>query len=743
MSSLTPPLLSLSLPLSSLSLSSSSHQSQAYQLTFHRNEHLLHPTITTTSAPTSSSSSETSNFPNPISESLSPASWIEELRSQTRASLYHEAISTYIRMTMAGIPPDQFAFPALLKAVVGVSDLNCGKQIHGSIVKLGYCSSSVTVANSLLNVYGKCGDIRDVFKVFDRIPERDQVSWNSLIAALCRLEEWEIAIEASRVMLTENVEPSSFTLVSITLACSNLRSKYDGLRLGKEVHGYSLRNCDTKTFTNNSLMAMYAKLGKVNDSKKLFQLFGERDLVSWNTMISSFSQNDQFSEALAFFHLMLQEGVKPDGVSISSLLPACSHLEKLLIGKEIHAYALRNDDLITNTFVGSALVDMYCNCKKVESGRQVFDGIPERRTGLWNAMLAGYAQNGFDEEALMLFFEMEADARLFPNTTTFASVLPACVRCELFLDKEGIHGNIVKRGFERDRYVQNALMDMYSRMGKVEKSKLIFDGMEDRDIVSWNTMINGFVISGYCNDALILLNRMQKVGSCNQSISDHDIENRVPCKPNSITLMSILPGCASLLGACCIHHNVELGEIAAKNLLLLEPNVASHYVLLSNIYSSAGLWDKAREVRKSMKKFGVKKEPGCSWIEFQDNVHKFLAGDESHPQSEQLQNLLETLSERMRKEGYVPDTSCVLHNVNEEEKEFLLCGHSEKLAIAFGILNTPSGTTIRVTKNLRVCNDCHLATKYISKIVGREIIVRDVRRFHHFKDGKCSCGDYW
>ncbi|MBA0688208.1 hypothetical protein Goari_006011 [Gossypium aridum] len=200
---------------------------------------------------------------------------------------------------------------------------------------------------------------------------------------------------------------------------------------------------------------------------------------------------------------------------------------------------------------------------------------------------------------------------------------------------------------------------------------------------------------------------------------------------------------SSLLGSCRIHQKVEIGEIAARNLFHLEPDVASHYVLLSNIYSSAQLWDKATDIRKRMKEMGVKKEPGCSWIEFDDEVHKFIAGDASHPQSGQLYGFLEILSEKMRKEGYVPDTSCVLHNVDEEEKETLLCGHSEKLAIVFGILNSPPGTTIRVAKNLRVCNDCHEATKYISRITDREIILRDVRRFHQFRDGRCSCGDYW
>ncbi|KAF2309013.1 hypothetical protein GH714_000089 [Hevea brasiliensis] len=749
----------------------------------------------------------------------------------------------YIEMILSGVSPDYSAFPIVLKAVTGLQDLNLGKQIHAHVIKYGYGSSSVTIANTLVNFY-----------------------------------EWECALEVFRFMLAENLEPSSFTLVSLALACSKLH-KREGLRLGKQVHGYSFRKGHWRTFTNNSLMRMYANLGRLDDAKSLFDLFEGRDLVSWNTIISSFSQNDRFMEALVFLRLMVLEGIKPDGFTLASVLPACSYLEMLVSGKEIHAYALRNGNLIENSFVGSALVDMYCNCGEVESGRQVFDGILEKKIGIWNAMIAGYAQNEHDEKAVMLFLEMEAVAGLCPNATTMASVVPACVRCEAFSKKEGIHGLVIKRGLERDRYVQNALMDMYSRMGNMEISKTIFKSMEFRDIVSWNTMITGYVSSGCYDDALLLLREMQQADEGNNI---HDDKKQVHFKPNSITLMTVLPGCASLsaLGkgkeihayairnslasevtvgsalvdmyakcgclnlsrrvfdqmpvrnvitwnviimaygmhgngkealelfkdmvaegnssgevkptdvtfiaifAACSHsrmvdeglhlfhrmkndHGIDPGpdhyacvvdllgragqveqayeliNIMPSGFDKLQPNVASHYVLLSNMYSSVRLWDKAMDVRRKMSEMGVKKEPGYSWIEYGDEIHKFLAGDLSHPQSERLHDFLETLSERMKKEGYVPDTSCVLHNVDEEEKETLLCGHSEKLAIAFGILNTPPGTTIRVAKNLRVCNDCHAATKFISKLVDREIVLRDVRRFHHFKNDAKTSEEAW
>ncbi|CAI0393693.1 unnamed protein product [Linum tenue] len=626
----------------------------------------------------------------------------------------------------------------------------------------------------------------------------------------------------------------------------------------------------------------------------MFDGITERDSVSWNSMISALCRNERFMEALVFLQLMVREGIKPDGVTFASVLPACSCLEMLSAGKQIHAYALRNGELIDNSFVGSALVDMYCNCGQVESGHRVFERILDKRIGLWNAMITGYAQNEHDGQALMLFLRMETDAGLHPNATTMASVVPACVRCEAFSSKESIHGYVIKIGFETNRYVQNALMDMYSRMGKMEISKSIFDSMEVRDVVSWNTMITGYVISGCFDQALEMLQGMQKTdrdpnsvtlmtilpgcawmaalakgkeihayairnglasdvtvgsalvdmyakcgclnlsrrvftGMTNKNIITwnviimaygmhgqgdealklfQDMASRAKfggVKPNEITLISVFAACShsgfvdeglrifhsmkadygievtadhyacvvdllgragqveqayellnampsgfdkigawsSLLGACRLHQKVEIGEIAAESLIQLQPDVDSHYVLLSNIYASVGMWEKAMGVRKRMEELGVKKEAGCSWIEYGDEVHRFLAGDMSHPQSEKLHGFLELLYERMKKEGYVPDTSCVLHNVGEDEKEILLCGHSEKLAIAFGILNTPPGTTIRVAKNLRVCNDCHTASKYISKIEERDIVLRDVKRFHHFRNGTCSCGDYW
>lgn len=214
------------------------------------------------------------------------------------------------------------------------------------------------------------------------------------------------------------------------------------------------------------------------------------------------------------------------------------------------------------------------------------------------------------------------------------------------------------------------------------------------------------------------------------------IKEKVPFEPNA----SIW---GALLGACRIHGNVKLGKLAAEHLFELDPQNSGNYVMLAKIYVASGRWADAVKVRKMMRDRGIKKETGYSWIEIKKSVYTFVAGDRSHPQSEEIYAMIDNLTSQMKEIGYVPDTNFVLHNIEEELKEYILCHHSEKLAIAFGLISTPQGTPVRVVKNLRVCGDCHTATKFISKIVQREIVVRDCNRFHHFRDGLCTCGDYW
>ena len=213
------------------------------------------------------------------------------------------------------------------------------------------------------------------------------------------------------------------------------------------------------------------------------------------------------------------------------------------------------------------------------------------------------------------------------------------------------------------------------------------------------------------------------------------IEN-MPVKPSSVEW-------GALLGACMVHKDTNLARMASDRLIELDPENVGYYVLLSNIYSADRHYENAASVRQVAKKRRLTKIPGCTLIEVGGTPYVFKCGDRSHPQTAAIYAKLEKLMAKMREAGYQPETLTALHDVEEEEKEFMVNVHSEKLAIAFGLICTEPGTEIRIFKNLRVCLDCHTATKFISRITGRTIILRDANRFHHFKDGNCSCGDYW
>lgn len=343
-------------------------------------------------------------------------------------------------------------------------------------------------------------------------------------------------------------------------------------------------------------------------------------------------------------------------------------------------------DLEDSVVVGTSIVDMYCKCGRVEMARKAFDRMNMKNVKSWTAMVAGYGMHGRAKEAMEVFYEMIRSGDK-PNYITFVSVLAACSHAGLL--KEGRH--------------------WFNRM----KSEFnVEPGIEH-----YSCMVDLLGRAGYLNEAYRLILEMK-------------------VKPDFIIW-------GSLLGACRIHKNVELGEISARKLFQLDPSSCGYYVLLSNIYADAGRWDEVERMRILMKSRGLLKTPGYSIVELKGRVHVFLVGDKEHPQHEKIYEYLDKLNVKLQALGYMPNLTSVLHDVDEEEKGMVLRVHSEKLAVCFGIMNSVPGSVIHIIKNLRICGDCHIAIKFISKAVNREIVVRDSKRFHHFKDGMCSCGDYW
>ncbi|KAK9082854.1 hypothetical protein Scep_029325 [Stephania cephalantha] len=418
------------------------------------------------------------------------------------------------------------------------------------------------------------------------------------------------------------------------------------------------------------------------------------NIFTWNTMIRGYAESDNPAPAIELHHQMIMSVVEPDNHTYPFLLKACAKLMAVAVGEKIHCVAVRSGahvymfkvGLDENVHAGNALIDMYAKCGSIWEAYRVFDEMESRSVVSWTSLIVGLAVNGFGKEALDLFCELERKG-LVPSEITFVGVLYACSHC-----------GMVDKGFGYFR----RMTEEYGIVPKIEHYGCLVD----------------------------LLGRAGLVREA------HEFVLNMPLKPNAVVWRT-------LLGACMIHGHLTLGETIRSKLLQIEPKHSGDYVLLSNLYASERRWSDVQKVRKKMLREGVKKTPGHSLVELRNCVHEFVMGDKSHPQSKEIYEMLDEVMNRLKLEGYVPSTTNVLADIEEEEKEKALSYHSEKIAIAFALINTPPKTPIRVVKNLRVCSDCHLAIKLMAKVLDREIIVRDRSRFHHFKDGHCSCGDFW
>lgn len=421
-------------------------------------------------------------------------------------------------------------------------------------------------------------------------------------------------------------------------------------------------------------------------ARELFDQMPERNVVCWNAMIAGCTQNEKFLESIELFRKMLQSGcAPPNDVTLVIVLSACAHLGALDLGRWIGGFIKRRS-MELSLFLGNALSDMYAKCGCIGEARRVFERMKERDVISWSIIICGSAMHGHAEEAISGFHEMLQHG-MKPNDITFMGILSACTHAGL-VDDGLRYFNRMSDEFGIDPKVEHygCVVDLLSRAGRLDEAEDLIDSMQmPPNVIVWG----------------------------------------------------------ALLGGCRIYGDISRGERVVQHIFELDPGHSGSHVYIAHVYSSTGRLEDAAKCRLRMREERVAKVPGCSWIEVDNTVHEFFMGDRSHPRSEKIYSMISALSSRMKLAGYVPDTTIVSQSIDEEEKEDALSMHSEKLAVAFGLISTKAGATIRVAKNLRVCNDCHEAMKFISKISERDIVLRDRSRFHHFSEGKCSCQDYW
>jgi pentatricopeptide repeat protein len=521
--------------------------------------------------------------------------------------------------------------------------------------------------------------------LFDRMPRRDHFSWSAIVSGHARHGQPSAALALYRRMLWEPGSAGAdnqFTASSALAAATAARSAC----AGRELHCHVVRRgIDADAVVWSALADMYAKCGRVDDARSVFDKMPVRDVVSWTAMVERYFDAGHGAEGFKLFIRMLRSGARPNEFTYAGILRACAEFTSEKLGKQVHGQMAKSR-IGDSCFAESALLHMYSKYGDMVSAMRVFEGMQKPDLVSWTAMISGFAQNGQPEEALC-YFDMFLMSGIRPDHVTFVGVLSACAHAGL-VDKGLEIFHLIKDEYKIEHTADHyaCVIDLLSRSGQFELAE--------------------------------------------------EIINNMSVKPNKFLW-------ASLLSGCRIHKNVRLARWAAEALFEIEPENPATYVTVANIYASVGLFDKVDNVRRTMESKGVTKMPASSWIEVGRRVHVFLVGDKSHPQTELIYALLKKLNVKMREEGYVAETGFVLHDVEDEQKEHDIGHHSERLAVAFGIIATPEGAPIKVFKNLRICGDCHTAIKLISRIMQREIIVRDSYRFHHFKDGSCSCRDYW
>ncbi|KAF6157489.1 hypothetical protein GIB67_004427 [Kingdonia uniflora] len=610
-----------------------------------------------------------------------PATYNILIRAFTMKQSPEMAILLYIKMRDNAVEPDKYTFSGILKACSRLRVLKEGEQIHAHISKMGFGFHGF-VQNTLIHLYANCGKVDVARRVFDKMQERGVITWNSMFAGYSKRGSWGEVVKLFQEMLELNVEFDEVSLISVLTACGRVGN----LELGEWISEY----IETKGLVGNlnlitSLVDMYAKCGRVEEARRLFHKMPRRDVVAWSAMISGYNQAGRCREALDLFHEMQIGNVDPNEVTMVSVLSSCAVLGAFETGKWVHFFIKRKRMKITVT-LGTALMDFYAKCGSIEDSLEVFHKMSSKNVLSWTVLIKGLASNGQGRRALDFFTQMRKK-NIEPNDVTFIGVLSACS-----------HAGLVDEG----RRLFVSMSRDY--------------GIEPR-IEHYGCMVDILARAGFLEEAYQFVTNM-------------------PIERNAIIYRT-------LLASCRVHKSVEFGEKSLENIVKLEPTHSGDYILLSNIYASVGRWEDASRVRRQMKEKGIKKSPGCTLIEIDGAIHEFLAEHSAHPQSKEIYRAVENMMKRIKSVGYVPDVTEARLDAEEDDKEAAVSHHSEKLAIAFGLINTSPGTTIRISKNLRVCSDCHTATKLISKVYNREIIVRDRNRFHHFKGGSCSCNDYW
>lgn len=620
-------------------------------------------------------------------------SWSAVIAGCVQNDRFIEGLEMFRKMHKAGIELSQSTYASVFRSCAGMSAYKLGIQLHGHALKAAF-GSDVIVGTATLDMYAKSDSLSDARKLFNQMPKHTLQSYNALIIGYAQKEQGPEALRLFLLLRSSGLGFDEISLSGALGACAVSRGHFEGLQL----HALAVKSrLRSNTCVANAILDMYGKCGDLVGASQVFEEIMIRDGVSWNAIIAAHEQNENQEQTLQHFVSMLHSGIEPDEFTYGSVLKACAGQQAMGHGREIHSRIIKSA-MAMNLFVGGALVDMYCKCGMLEEAETIHDRIDEQPMVSWNAIISGFSQQKQSENA-QRFFSRMLESGVKPDNFTYATVLDTCANFTTVGLGMQIHAQIIKQELQSDVYISSTLVDMYSKCGNMQDSRLMFQKAPKQDTVTWNAMICGYAHHGLGEDALKVFENMQ-------------LEN---VKPNHSTFVSVLQACAhighvekglhyfnsmqrdyglhpklehyscmvdiigrsgqvrealriieempyeadavvwkTLLSLSKVHGDVEVAEKAAGCILQLDPQDSAAYVLLSNIYADSGMWNEMSKIRETMRGSNLKKQPGCSWIEIKDEVHSFLVGDKAHPRCKEIYEKLHVLIDEIKLDGYVP-----------------------------------------------------------------------------------------
>ncbi|KAK1433050.1 hypothetical protein QVD17_09956 [Tagetes erecta] len=642
------------------------------------------------------------------------SSWNTMISGLVKEYEYEKALGLFRELLRTdGIRADRFTLSTVLTACTEHAAIMEARELHAHVLKFDLLNDN-SVSNALINFYSKWGSIINVVCLFDSMPVKDVITWTQMIS-------------------------------------------------------------------------VYMEAGLVEMAEKVFDEMPDRNCVSYNALLQGFCQNGVPFRALCMFCRMVKEGLELDDYSLTIVINACGLYTDENTSKQIHGFVLKCG-FGSNDRIESALLDMCSKCGRMVDAEQMFNckSFTQNSSSIWTSMICGYARNELPYKALDVFFEGQAEQHMVIDEYVSTAVLGICATLGFDRIGEQIHSTSLKLDLLYDIKVGNALIGMYSKCGNMTAAIKVFDNMKRHDIASWNSLMCGYIFHKQGDKALDVWEDMKMKKIYPDSISTllilsayahttsnmvdecysffHSMKTSYNIEPDSnhyASLVSVFGKWGlleeaeniiknmpyepepfvwrALLDNCRVHMNTVIGNNAAKEILAKKPNDPSTYILVSNLYSASGRWHCSETTREEMREKGFKKRPGQSWVIHDNKVHSFYARDRSHARFKDIYSGLDILVLECLKIGYVPDTSFVLHEVEEHQKRDFLYYHSAKLAVTYGLLMTKGRMPVRVMKNILLCGDCHSFFKYVSVVTKREIHIRDASGFHCFVNGECTC----